>query len=142
VSHCKEPCPDHLCLEATKAGMCGYRAPEIKRRTWAEYTWPDWVPAELREQIEGFWSDSWGRGPDAWLAAANDPYNYRDGVEFGERVTLRGVCGEWGKDEVTGRYVYAWNNIGRIVTDDGRVECVANGRNETRAIAKFKERGK
>ncbi len=24
--------------------------------------------------------------------------------------------------------VYAWNNIGRIVTDDGRVECVANGR--------------
>jgi len=27
VSHCKEPCPYHLCVEMTKVGMCGYRVP-------------------------------------------------------------------------------------------------------------------
>jgi hypothetical protein len=37
VSHCKEPCPDHLCLEVTRAGMCGFREPELQWEAVGRY---------------------------------------------------------------------------------------------------------
>jgi hypothetical protein len=90
--------------------------------TWAEWTWPDWVPAAVREQVEGFWSDDYRRGPQAWLR----DMKVQHAPPFGEVVTLGNGFGV-NPPPVTGRYVHAWNNIGRLVLDDGTVACTAFG---------------
>jgi hypothetical protein len=82
--------------------------------TWAEYVWPEWVPEEVRTQVESFWAESWGRGPRAWLR----DYAEQGAPAFGSVVTL-GDGFSLNAPKVTGRYVHAWNNIGRIVLDDG-----------------------
>ena len=81
--------------------------------TWAEWTWPEWVPPEVRQQIEEFWRVDWGRGPKAWL---------RDCVvqgspPFGARMEQRGRDGY---ADCSGRWVHAWNNIGRLIDADGK----------------------
>ncbi len=44
------------------------------------------------------------------------------GFAIGEEVTLPG----WSPGEVvTGRWVHAWNNIGRLVLPDGTARCVS-----------------
>lgn len=93
--------------------------PEKRRRTWPEFTWPEWVPAELRKHIEGFHSDAWGRGPDGWEESSRAPYN--EGRPLGERVEARRLGGDgW----VAGRFVHTWNNMAAVVLDDGSFECV------------------
>lgn len=97
--------------------------------TWKEYTWPDWVPAEQRKQIESFWSESWGGGPRAWL---------RDHVI--QQVPATGARGIWTVRDsnwaevnkmatvgASGRYLHSWNNMGRIITDDGRTITASGG---------------
>lgn len=87
------------------------------KRTWADFEWPDWIPVEVRKQIEQFWSDDFGRGPDEWL---------RDMVvqkapKLGLRCRLPKAIGDvW----VEGRFVHAWNNIGRMIHDDGTYSVV------------------
>lgn len=98
--------------------------PQKTKRTWADYSWPDWVPQKVRDEIERFWGPGNGRGTDDWLRATNDPYTGCDGVDFGEKVTLR----QMGVGYATGRYVYAWGNLGRLIDDDGTVWYVTNGR--------------
>lgn len=84
---------------------------------WVEVQWPDWVPADVREQIEKFWNHHGGpRGYEAGMAT-----NYADNPPFGHEGWFRSAGGD---DLVHGRYVHAWNNIGRVVTDDGTVRCV------------------
>lgn len=94
----------------TKTEKVGNEAPA----TWAEYTWPDWVPEGVRTPIEEFWSESWGRGPRTWIRSGQE----QGAPEFGAVVTMRNG---FGKDDpmATGRFVHAWNNIGRLVFDDG-----------------------
>jgi hypothetical protein len=76
----------------------------------------------VREEVQEFWSDDiGGRGPDGWEANARDPYNHAP--ELGARVEARGFGA--GQAWVSGRYVHAWNNIGRIVLDDGSVAVVS-----------------
>lgn len=95
----------------------------MNRRTWASYVWPEWVPLEVRKQVEEFWSDSCGRGPDEWLKNTADPYAGQ-GVTLGTRGTFW-VIGH--RALVVGRYVHAWNNIGRAVLEDGTFEYVSGG---------------
>lgn len=95
----------------------------MNRRKWASYVWPEWVPLEVRKQVEGFWSDEWNRGPDEWLANTADPYAGQ-GVTLGTRGTFW-VIGH--RALVVGRYVHAWNNIGRAVLEDGTFEYVSGG---------------
>jgi hypothetical protein len=73
--------------------------------TWAGWTWPDWVPARVREQVEGFWAGEYGRGPERWL---ND-ISQQGAPPFGATVTLADG--------------HAWNSIGRLILPDGRVVC-------------------
>lgn len=87
---------------------------------WSEFAWPDWVPQALREQIESFWSCSFGRGPAAWVENAIAPYN--GGLPLGTRGAFWEIGGN---GIVFGRYVHAWNNMGRCVRDDGSVVVVS-----------------
>ena len=88
-------------------------AAEQAPATWAEWTWPDWVPARVREEIESFWGAGQGRSPRDWIR----DMHHQGAPPHG--VTLRMDDG-FGPNprQVTGRYVHAWNNIGRLVLDD------------------------
>lgn len=96
---------------------------------WADFAWPEWVPAEERAHIESFWREAWGRGPGAWL---------QDNVH--QHVPATGTRRMWSIDksgwaktnkrdagDVRGRYLHCWNNIGRVITDDGRVLMASGG---------------
>lgn len=93
-------------------------------KTWAEVVWPEWVPAEVREQIASFWAESSGRSPGHYQASIRGNC-YDDIPNFGTRGRFHRVCtrDQW----VEGRYIHAWNNIGRVVLDDGTYECVSIG---------------
>jgi hypothetical protein len=82
-------------------------------KRWSEFRWPEWVPAEVRGQIESFWSEAYGRNPQQWIENSYDRYNHAP--SFGERVRLRFGGERW----VEGRYVHCWNNVGRVVEDGG-----------------------
>lgn len=81
---------------------------------WADWTWPDWVPQPVRVQVEGFWDEKWGRGPQAWIANMHE----QGAPAFGATVRMDDGFGS-NPQQVTGRFVHAWNNIGRLVLDDG-----------------------
>jgi hypothetical protein len=88
--------------------------------TWSEYSWPDWVPLEQRAQIEKFWGASMGRSPEAWLHGSGG----RHAPRLGEEVTMRPVC-HGDVPKVTGRFVYCWNNMARVVDAAGVAYAVA-----------------
>lgn len=104
---------------------------EQKGAKWADYKWEDWVPADLRLAIEGFWAESWGRGPYAWLK----DHGIQQVPRTGARITFAqdGSMSRWlrtdkmATDGVRGRYLHKWNNIGCVVADDGSVYHTAGG---------------
>jgi protein gp37 len=83
-------------------------------RTWADWAWPDWVPAEVRKHVEGFWGADQGRTPRDWIRDMHQ----QGAPAFGSTVTLGDGFGP-NAPKVTGRFVHAWNNIARLVRDDG-----------------------
>jgi len=88
--------------------------------TWAEYSWPEWVPEGLRTSIEEFWLPAWGRSPREWMRSAFQNHAPALGSHHVvDRDTLY---------EVAGRYVHAWNNMGRLVTPSGDIVVVSCGR--------------
>ena len=92
---------------------------KIANETWANFRFPEWVPEKVKAEIKSFWSEEYGRGPAAWLENAEhnkSPWN-------GDRVRVHGVGP--GSPLVTGRWIFAWNNIGRLLADDGSVMCVS-----------------
>lgn len=90
------------------------------RDRWDTFAWPDWVPARVRREVEGFWSEEQGRGPGAWSRDASERRSY----PFGATVDARAGFGDHDGDRrATGRWVHAWNNIGRLVLEDGTVRC-------------------
>lgn len=96
---------------------------------WADFQWPDWVPAKQRESIEGFWSEANGRGPVDWLRN----HRIQRVPATGARVTCSVDRSGWATINkmttagVSGRYLHAWNNIGRIITDDGQTIYASGG---------------
>jgi hypothetical protein len=85
---------------------------------WKQFTWPSWVPLEVRQPIEQFFSRPTEQGPQAWVEDAERTGSYPLGVV----VTLADPMGSWpGRPSasVTGRWVHAWRGTGRIVCDDG-----------------------
>lgn len=97
-------------------------------RTWAEWTWPEWVPAGIRGPVEEFWLERWGRGPHSWMRDMHE----QDAPAFGATVTLDDGFGR-NPAKTTGRFVHAWNNIGRIVHDDRTFSYTSFGPREVRA---------
>ena len=96
---------------------------------WADFAWPEWVPAEERAHIESFWREAWGRGPRAWL---RDNVHQHAPATGTRRMWSIGEGG-WAKTnkrdagDAWGRYLHCWNNIGRVITDDGRVLMASGG---------------
>ncbi|MFZ3473138.1 DUF5131 family protein [Streptomyces sp. 4.24] len=101
--------------------------PEQAPTSWADWTWPDWVPASVREAVEGFWGADQYRTPRDWMQNMHE----QQAPVFGARVTMDDGFGPDPK-QVTGRYVHAWNNIGRLIRDDGTVAYTSFGYARTR----------
>lgn len=78
----------------------------------AGWNWPEWVPSKVRQQIEEFYV--YHGGPDGWQRSARQ----NAAPEFGSVVTLRDGFGPKA-EAATGRFVFAWNNIARLVMEDG-----------------------
>lgn len=95
----------------------------LRGKGWDDYAWEDWIPLSTREHIEKFWGPKMGRGPYEWL---RDHVN-QGMPRTGSRVTVEREPLGWGSVDkmtppgagVTGRYVHCWNNIGRLITDEG-----------------------
>ncbi|MFE2850626.1 DUF5131 family protein [Streptomyces lavendulae] len=96
--------------------------PEQAPTNWDDWTWPDWVPATVRDAIEGFWGADQYRTPRDWMRNMHE----QQAPAFGARVTMDDGFGPDPK-QVTGRYVHAWNNIGRLIKDDGTVAYTSFG---------------
>jgi hypothetical protein len=95
------------------AGLAG-----VAPQTSAEWTWPGWVPAGVREQVEAFRAGNCGRGPRTWLSGIRQ----QQAPEFGAVVTPgNGLAVN--PPPVTGCYIHAWHNIGRLVLAGGSVVC-------------------
>lgn len=89
--------------------------------TWDAYEFPEWIPEPLRESIRQFWCEEWGRGPRAWLESAENENNHHP--PLGALVECRAI----GREELhRGRWVPAWNNLGRCVKPDGTVICAGS----------------
>jgi hypothetical protein len=101
--------------------------PSEAPETWESFPWPEWIPTDQREQIEKFWSVKYSRGPQAWFRdheVQGMPYT-------GERTTTEDTFSRardeaGNRPEVTGRYIHAWNNMGRLVLDDGTVKMISH----------------
>jgi protein gp37 len=99
--------------------------------TWDGYPWPTWVPGEQRSQIEKFWNVRDGRGPRGW----RDDNRVQRTPASGARVGVQLRNGGWGNVVPAlsceaarhGRWLHSWNNIGRVVTDDGEVIYASAG---------------
>lgn len=88
--------------------------------TWDAYDFPAWVPEPVRGEIRRFWSETCGRSPRSWHANTLDKYNRQPAlgaVVEAESFTHSGL------PLLTGRWVPAWNNIGRVVMRDGSYKC-------------------
>ena len=81
-------------------------------RTWAEWTWPGWVPTAVRSAVEGFWGADQGRTPRDWMRDMHQ----QGAPAFGSTLRMKDGFST-NPPYVTGRYVHAWNNIGRLVLD-------------------------
>jgi len=94
--------------------------PTTDAKSWAEYSWPDWVPERERKLVEDFWSDRNGRGPQDY----HRDLRIQRAPIFGARATLGKLCSSK-NEQVTGRFVHRWNNIGVVVLDDGTSQAVS-----------------
>ena len=83
-------------------------------RTWAEWSWPDWVPTPVREAIEDFWGPRAARTPQEWIRDMHQ----QGAPAFGSTVWLPDGFGS-NAPLIKGRFVHAWNNIGRLIREDG-----------------------
>jgi len=86
-------------------------------KTWAEYDWADWVPQKVRDSIEHFWSADQRRSPKDWEASRQQ----NDAPELGRAIS----CRDLRNNLIEGKYVHAWNNMGRLITADGTVHVVS-----------------
>lgn len=84
--------------------------------SWEDFTWPSWVLPEIAKQIKEFYSSKMGRSPLIWHTSAIQNH----APKFGIRIRIE----DFQNKIVCGRFVFAWNNIGRLVDDNAKVQYV------------------
>lgn len=77
--------------------------------TWDNFSFPDWVPEQLKQQIIIFWS-CFGRNYKDWVANAK---RYEGYGKLGDSVRFHGL----GDSNVTGRLIHCYNNMAALVGD-------------------------
>ena len=85
----------------------------IFAKSWNEYEWPEWVPVEVRQQIESFWGEQNKRYPKQWVDNAVE----NKAPKFGARIRVRDIRGNLS----SGKFIFAWNNIGRLISETGEI---------------------
>lgn len=99
------------------------------RAAWARFNWPAWIPDDVRKQVVDHESWHW-RDPEQWLKDSMNPpttgFDRRPALGAVVWANARGWLGVW-PPAMCGRFIHMWNNIARLVLDDGRVECVSFG---------------
>lgn len=99
-----------------------------EKNTFGEYVFEDWVCEPIRKQIRDFWG-CFGRTSKDWLKAEKAPYNFNGYPKRGQRVIVLKrivVLGHDLYEKKEGRFLYAWNNIGRLIHDDGSWSMVSS----------------
>jgi hypothetical protein len=88
--------------------------------TGDRFDWPGWVPTDVRAAVEHFYS--WHGNAPGWRRSAVQ----NDAPALGERVCLHELCRACDEPPTArGRFVFAWNNIGRVIADDGTILYVS-----------------
>jgi hypothetical protein len=85
----------------------------IANQNWDNFHWPEWVPDDVKTQIMGFWGERCTRCLADYIEGMVD----NNAPLFGLRVRI----GDFQERPVEGRFVYAWNNVARVVDDEGNV---------------------
>lgn len=114
--------------------------PSEMPKNWEDYTWPEWISQETRNQIQRFWSSNHHSGPSDWMkdnVAQRTP-------SIGSRVGIlahRAFASICTPEESThqGRWVHKWNNIGCVITDEGEV-IGASSNQGTLRLSKYRQR--
>lgn len=68
---------------------------------WADFQWPDWVPAKQRESIKGFWTTSPNWGRTARRCASTLPRSSTSGWTSGAMTTRSAPRVSWTREETT-----------------------------------------
>jgi len=87
---------------------------------WADFIWPGWVPVKVRKDIEDFWCEWSHRGPMKW-SEFRCGYPGKSVPVFGSYYTSKIPDGSY----IAGRFVFAWNNMGRLVLPDGSYRVIS-----------------
>jgi hypothetical protein len=101
---------------------------ELKPCSFGDYEFEYWVCEPVRKQIRDFWG-CFGRTHKDWLESETAPYNFNGYPKRGQRVMVLkqvDVLGNKLYTAKTGRFIYCWNNIGRIIMDDGTWDMVSS----------------
>ena len=98
-----------------------------KTNTFGNYNFPAWVPEDVRNSIVSFWG-VFGRTHKDWLEdaerGAQDNCYHRMYSGFGNPRLGDLVAYSLSDGKIViGRYIHAWNNIGRLVDKEGGVHC-------------------
>lgn len=83
-----------------------------------DFHWPEWVPETIQKEILRSYTYHHGHF-SGWIESATR----NAAPEFGSTVSLpklasNALC-------APGRFVFAWNNIGRVVHEDGTFDYVS-----------------
>lgn len=103
-------------------------------KCWDDYVWPKWVPQKERDMVVKFYS--WGMRHPKTYAQAMEGVGYNPPAN-GSWVGVRYI----GKNLITGlvtkpddpraakhgRFLFRWNNMGSVITDEGESLCVSFG---------------
>ena len=100
---------------------------KTKGNTFGNYKFESWVPVKVAQQIMEFWG-CFDRNYKEWL---ENPKIYIDEMRLprnGQKVVfyVKTYLKEDSYFKYEGRYIHAWNNMGRIVFEDMTYKCVSS----------------
>lgn len=98
----------------------------MSKNTFGNYKFPGWVNEQLREQIKDFWGWA-GRTYKDWLS---NPKQYiKEGRLPVQGSNVAFYLEDYKTDKysrITGKYLHAWNNMGRLVLKDKSYKVVSS----------------
>jgi hypothetical protein len=101
----------------------------FREATWDDFVWPEWVPEKTRQEIIQFWGPYCKRTMLEWVDNAKNNRCPLFSTDITVHHVKAGIDVAFEDEHFefinATHYVFAWNNIARIVHDDGRIEVVS-----------------